>query len=279
MPPNHLPVRSYLAVPVKSRSGAVLGGLFFAHQKTGVFTAADEQLILGLASQASIAIDNASLYKEAQREIEQRRRAEDHQSLLINELNHRVKNTLAIVQSLAQQSFTSRASPEAARKAFGDRLAALSAAHNLLTRQNWTEAELSQTIASSVSATLGANAQRVRMSGPRIKLPPQTAVSVAMAVHELCTNAIKYGALSNETGGVNVDWEVLPADNGSVLHFQWQEVDGPPVSLPASRGFGSRMIERGLSAELRGEVRLEFRPDGLVCTIDAPIPEVYLEAA
>ena len=273
MPPNHLPVRSYLAVPVRSRSGEVLGGLFFGHKDVGMFSAAHEQLVSGLAFQAAIALDNARLFAEAQREIEQRRQAEEHQQLLINELNHRVKNTLAIVQSLAQQSFTDRNEPSAARESFGARLSALAAAHNLLTRQNWTDASLAQTIEASVSATTGADASRVTSSGPDILLPPQTAVSVAMAIHELCTNAIKYGALSNAAGRVTIRWDIIPSAQSSMLNLEWSERGGPPVSPPETRGFGSRMIERGLSAELRGTVRLDFRPDGLTCTIDAPIPE------
>ena len=273
MPQGHLPVRSYLAVPVKSRTGDVLGGLFFGHKDVGMFSAGDEELITGIASQAAIALDNARLFADAQREIEQRRRAEQHQQLLINELNHRVKNTLAIVQSLAQQSFTGRNPPEVARASFDARLSALSAAHNLLTRQHWSETSLAQTIETSVSATAGTNNSRVRMDGPDVMLAPQTAVSVAMAMHELCTNAIKYGALSNDRGTVSIAWNIEPEDGTPRLRLRWSESGGPPVVTPTRRGFGSRMIERGLSSELRGRVEIDFRPEGLVCTIDAPLPE------
>jgi PAS domain S-box-containing protein len=272
MPAGHLPVRSYLAVPVRSRSGEVLGGLFFGHQDRGVFGHSAEELISGIAAQAAIAIDNARLYREAQREIEQRRRAEQHQHLLINELNHRVKNTLAIVQSLAQQSFKGNAPTDVARRAFDARLSALSAAHNLLTRENWEKASLAETVSTSVAATTGANAARVRLSGPDVLLSPQTAVSVAMAIHELCTNAIKYGALSNDRGSVAVDWQVISGEEGQRFRLDWVEANGPAVAPPSRRGFGSRMIERGLSAELGGRVELEFRPEGLACIIDAPLP-------
>jgi two-component sensor histidine kinase/PAS domain-containing protein len=272
MPRNHLPVRSYLAVPVQSRSEGVIGGLFFGHEEPGRFKDSHVELIRGIASQAAIAFDNARLYREAQVEIEQRKKAEQRQSLLINELNHRVKNTLAIVQGLAQQSFKGKLPVEEAREAFDARLGALAAAHNLLTRKRWETALLSEIISDSVSATTGELSSRVTCDGSEVVLPPQTAVSLAMAVHELCTNAIKHGALSNETGTIAVRWDVIPGESGPRLHLEWKETGGPTVTAPTRRGFGSRMIERGLAAELHGSVTLDFAPDGLRCTIDAPLP-------
>lgn len=272
MPRNHLPVRSYLAVPVQSRSEGVVGGLFFGHEEAGRFKDSHVELIRGIASQAAIAFDNARLYREAQVEIEQRKKAEQRQSLLINELNHRVKNTLAIVQGLAQQSFKGKLPVEEAREAFDARLGALAAAHNLLTRKRWETALLSEIIFDSVSATTGELASRVTLEGSEVVLPPQTAVSLAMAVHELCTNAIKHGALSNDTGTIAVRWDVIPGESGPRLHLEWKESGGPAVTAPTRRGFGSRMIERGLAAELHGSVALEFAPGGLRCTIDAPLP-------
>ncbi|GAA4751471.1 hypothetical protein GCM10023264_17740 [Sphingomonas daechungensis] len=203
------------------------------------------------------------------------RRAEEHQQLLIHELNHRVKNTLSIVQALAMQSFNDRADPAVARQTFDARLNALSAAHNLLTTKNWERAGLLETIRTSVAATAGANLSRVSIQGPDILIAPQTAVSLAMAIHELCTNAIKYGALSNEDGRVAVRWSASPGDDGTIgLILEWEETGGPPVVVPSRRGFGTRLIERGLSAELRSEVELDFRPSGLKCTIVAKLPAV-----
>ncbi|HEY8615383.1 PAS domain S-box protein [Phenylobacterium sp.] len=203
-------------------------------------------------------------------DITQRKRWEEHQRLLINELNHRVKNTLAVVQSLAHQTFRSGQPPEASRAAFEARLSALSAAHNLLTEQSWEAAAMDEIVATTVTAALGGDAGRVRLSGPTVRLSPQTAVSVALAMHELCTNALKYGALSNDSGRVAIDWTV---DSGARrLALTWTESGGPPVRPPGRRGFGSRMIERGLAGELGGDVALDFRPEGLVCRIDAPLP-------
>ena len=278
IPKGHLPVRSYLAVPVKARSGEVLGGLFFGHSATGRFTAAQESLIAGIASQAAIALDNARLYREAQEEIAQRRRAEEHQQLLINELNHRVKNTLAIVQSLAQQTFKGETPQMQAREAFDARLATLAAAHNLLTRKNWEPTSLRDSVLTSIAATVGTQASRVQVEGPDILLSPQTAVSIAMAVHELCTNAIKYGALSGDQGEIDVHWSIQNGAIPPVMRLVWAEKGGPPVQAPARKGFGSRLIERGIAAELRGSVQLAFEPGGVVCTIEAPLPTIHPNA-
>lgn len=208
-------------------------------------------------------------------DVTDQRRAEEHQKLLINELNHRVKNTLSIVQALAMQSFNDRVEPSAARETFDARLNALSAAHNLLTMENWESAGLFDTIEASVAATMGPDTDRVSLRGPNILLAPQTAVSLAMAIHELCTNAIKYGALSNESGKVDIRWTVSPGpDKLADVAIEWTETGGPPVAAPTRRGFGTRLIERGLSAELRSKVALDFRQSGLKCTIFAKLPTV-----
>ncbi len=208
-------------------------------------------------------------------DVTEQRRAEEHQRLLIHELNHRVKNTLSIVQALAMQSFNDRIEPAVARESFDARLNALSAAHNLLTMENWESAGLFETIEASVAATAGANAKRVAIHGPDILLAPQTAVSLAMAIHELCTNAIKYGALSKETGTVDVRWTASPGAEKLVdVAIEWTEEGGPAVIAPTRRGFGTRLIERGLSAELRSQVTLDFREIGLKCTIHAKLPTV-----
>lgn len=208
-------------------------------------------------------------------DVTEQHRAKTHQQLLINELNHRVKNTLAVVQGLAMQSFGKGTEPAAAQRTFDARLNALSAAHNLLTSENWESAGLLDVIEASVSATAGANAARVSIEGPDIQLRPQTAVSLAMAVHELCTNAIKYGALSNEHGTVDVRWTTEPDQDARLrVTLDWVESGGPPVSAPLRRGFGTRLIERGLSAELRSDVRLEFLPEGLRCRIVARLARV-----
>jgi two-component sensor histidine kinase len=267
MPEGHLPVRSYLAVPVTSRSGEVLGGLFFGHSDVGVFTARAEELVRGVAGQAAVAIDNARLYAAAQQEIERRRRSEEQQQLLINELNHRVKNTLATVQSIVAQTSRSGRTAEEVREATEGRLLALSAAHDLLTRHYWEGADVCVVVERALAPFRGDGAGRIRLGGPRAALAPQQALAIAMALHELATNAVKYGALSVASGRVLVDWTV---DDGR-LRLNWAEQGGPPVSAPSGRGFGSRLLERGLARDLGGEVRIAFEPAGVRCEIRAPM--------
>lgn len=198
-------------------------------------------------------------------DIDAIQKAEEHRKLLIGELNHRVKNTLAIVQGIAQQTFRKDVSSEKARLAFEGRLAALAGAHNLLTREHWDKASLHILAAEALQAR-GINQGRVRLAGPPVVLRPKQAVTIAMALHELCTNAVKYGALSNETGTVTVEWD-LAGGSRPRLSLVWREAGGPPVDPPKQRGFGSRLIERALAYELDGEVTLDFCPEGVVCMI------------
>ena len=200
------------------------------------------------------------------RDIAEEKRARAHQRLLIDELNHRAKNLLAIIQGIALQTFKNVPGAEGARAAFDGRLAALAEAHNLLTRQNWESAPLTQVVAGAVSPHEG-TPKRFDISGPELALPPKTAVSLALALHELATNASKYGALSVTGGHVEVRWE-LAEDR---LRLRWREHGGPPVEVPATRGFGTRMLERGLAAELGGPVRIDFCPTGVICDIEAPL--------
>ena len=203
-------------------------------------------------------------------DITDRKRDEEHQKLLVHELNHRVKNTLAVVQALAHQSFAG-STDDAGREAFEGRLVALAAAHNLLTNERWEAASLKDLIASA-AAPCDPEGQRIAMEGPDMRVPPKIAVALSLAIHELCTNAVKYGALSNDRGRVAVRWSA----SGGRLRLEWVERDGPPVAPPTRRGFGSRMLERALAGELDGKVELDFAPAGLCCSIDAPAPGAWL---
>jgi PAS domain S-box-containing protein len=205
-------------------------------------------------------------------DISARKRAESHRELLVAELNHRVKNTLAVVQGIAYQTFRAGNGPPELRKAFEERLVALAQAHNLLTESSWEHASIKQ-LAEVTTEALGANEKRVALSGPDLHLPPKQAVPLAMALHELCTNAKKYGALSNEDGRIVLDWSIA-RDEGAVLNLAWRECNGPPVSPPARRGFGTTLLERTLAQDLEGEVMLRFHPDGLECVISAPMRDI-----
>ncbi|HEV2745721.1 MAG TPA: HWE histidine kinase domain-containing protein, partial [Allosphingosinicella sp.] len=205
------------------------------------------------------------------RDVTDRRALEERQRLLINELNHRVKNTLAIVQSVARQTLKPDGDPAGMRAALEGRLAALSAAHDLLTREQWSPVDLAEIVRDSLKMCT-ADDSRFRIDGPPVRLSPRSAVSFAMAMHELCTNALKYGALSSPEGRVAVYWDT---GNGEAarLRLVWEEKGGPAAAKPVRRGFGSRMIEQALAYELGGRIALDFRAEGLVCTIDAPLPE------
>jgi len=190
--------------------------------------------------------------------------AERQQKLLLDELNHRVKNTLATVQAIAHQTLRSSTDPLEFRAAFEARLLALSATHNLLTASSWRSASL-RDVARHEFLPYGP--ERYVLKGPDISLPPAQALSLGMVFHELATNAAKYGSLSVAAGRVEVSWRVSgPAPERS-LELEWREQHGPPVTPPVRSGFGSRLIER----TLRGTASLDFAPDGLRCDIHLPL--------
>ena len=204
-------------------------------------------------------------------EITDRKKAEEHQHLLINELNHRVKNTLATVQSIVTQSLRNATTAPEARDAVEGRLFALSRAHDVLTRENCDGAYLSEMVQHAIEPFQENRGRRFEVSGADIRLPPGIALPIAMALQELGTNAAKYGALSNTTGRIAITWTTQDEAGAPHLTMVWREMDGPSVSVPTRRGFGTRLIERSLAQELNGSVEIAFAPTGVVCTIDAPL--------
>jgi PAS domain S-box-containing protein len=201
-------------------------------------------------------------------DIAERKRTEAQRELLLAELNHRVKNTLAVVQGLAYQTF--RKTDSGARRAFEGRLQALATAHDLLTRSHWESTSLDQLVHDTLRPA-GAIRSRIEASGPTIRLSPHAALSFALALHELFTNTLKYGALSNEEGKVRLTWQHL--DSEGKLRIEWREDGGPPVVAPKSRGFGSLLLERTLAKDLDGKVTLAFDRAGVVCIIEMPVAD------
>ena len=271
MPKGHLPVVSYMAVPVKARNGEVIGGLFFGHDRPAVFTEESEDLVLGIAPHAAIAIDNARLHKAAQDEVASRRRAEETKELLLNEIQHRVKNTLATVQAIAGQ--TLRSAPLHERKAFSARLQALAGAHDLLTRQSWDRAGVRDLVERAVAPFREQSRDRFEIAGPDAVLNAARALLLAMILHELATNAVKYGAFSNDQGRVAITWDIKGVqddETGEVHQFislAWRESGGPSVVAPTQKGFGSTLIERALEGN-HGKSKVAFLPAGVVCTLE-----------
>jgi two-component sensor histidine kinase len=208
-------------------------------------------------------------------DVTARRQAEEHLRLVNNELNHRVKNTLATVQALAAQTFKS--ADRAARDEFEMRLASLAAAHDLLTERGWGRVGLSELVTRSLRVFQ--EADRWSAEGADADLSPKAIIALAMTLHELGMNATKYGAWSQASGRVEMSWRVGESGDERPLKMVWQERDGPPVVAPTGRGFGSRLIERGLSGELGGTSRLTFARTGVVCEIEIPIQSIRQVAA
>jgi len=390
MPTGHLPVRSYLATPVITRQGVVMGGLFFGHPEPGRFTARAETLLVGLAAQVAVTIESLRANEAALRELTHRRQteerlkfaldsgrlgsweldvatrayeasdmckanygrrpdeafsfadlvasvhpddrpgmttaietairdgsnydieyravtpagetrwvqargraaqtsdeggarrmagvslditdrklAEERQRLLLNELNHRVKNSLVAVQSIAAQTLRTSLTPALFQEAFEARIMALSQAHDLLTRESWEGASLREVFDVEMMALGGDD--RVRFDYAQdIRLSPKAVVAIGMAIHELATNAAKYGALSIPEGRLKVDWRVEDGPR-PILRLTWTERDGPPVTPPTRLGFGARLLEKGLAGELSGDVTLTYDSLGLICRMGLPM--------
>jgi len=192
-------------------------------------------------------------------------RGERLHDLLIEELNHRVKNTLTILQSIAVQTFRSASKSE--REKFEGRLGALADTHNLLSEEKWQGSGLRDVISRVLQPYLLSNPERLRMFGPKVPLSPRLAVVLSMVLHEIATNATKYGALSNDTGTVTLDWDVTHEEGKPKLTLIWSESGGPHVVAPVQRGFGSRLIERSARDQLGGEATVDFLPRGVVYTV------------
>lgn len=197
-------------------------------------------------------------------------RAETLHMLLIGELNHRVKNTLATVQSLSAQTFRNSADAEARTK-FDARLASLGRTHDILSETKWDGADINAVIGATLAPFESANPERIRYAGPELLLSSRCVVMLSMAIHELATNAAKYGALSTPGGRVTVEWTRLREGNDAKAELHWRETGGPQVKKPDRSGFGSTLIGKGFAAQLGGSAALRFEPDGVSCTLEFPL--------
>jgi PAS domain S-box-containing protein len=202
------------------------------------------------------------------RDRTEHRQAEERQALLVQELSHRVKNTLAMVQAIAAQTFRGEVSFAEARSSFNSRLQALSKAHDVLLRGSWTQASLRTLVDSVRDVHTSGQEVRFQINGPDVTLGARAALSFALVLHELATNAMKYGALSDQKGIVSVSWQVTGPTSAQRLHFEWVESGGPRVVTPKQRGFGSRLIEHSFSGEDGGVVELIYAPAGVRFVLD-----------
>jgi two-component sensor histidine kinase len=204
------------------------------------------------------------------RERRDRRRAEERMTLLVAELSHRVKNTLATVAAISRLTLRQSPSLQAFDEAFTRRLQALSTAHSLIFQANWGETDLREVVEQALNPFRRGADSPFRVAGDPVKLSPKAALALTLMLHELATNAAKYGALAAETGRVDVGWSVRPGPS-PVLDLTWNERGGPPVTTPTRKGFGHTLIERSVRYELDGTAKLRFPPEGLSADIQFPL--------
>jgi PAS domain S-box-containing protein len=211
-------------------------------------------------------------------DITDRKRVEAHRDLLAKELAHRVKNTLATVQSIIRQTLRRSASLEEAEAILDARIVALAAAHDVLIRDTWEGATLGEVVGVALRPFGAEQERRFTCSGPSIQLASRVALAFAMALHELATNAVKYGALTTDEGSVRLTWDILDVEGSERLRFRWEESGGPAVASPSRTGFGSRMIQRALAVEIGGTAEIDYRPPGILFTAMAPLGEILPHA-
>ncbi len=255
-------LRFYAGALLKTQDGHAIGTVCVLDVVPHELTGLQERTLRVLARQVMKQL-------ELRRAVEERDRAQAQQRVLNEELSHRLKNTLSLVQALATQTLKGVAERDAVA-AFERRLFALSKAHDVLLQEDWTAAPISTVVGGVLS--LHDDASRIEASGPEVDLGPKATLSLSMILHEMATNAAKYGALSDEAGRVSLSWTVEPGDDGPVLAVTWDERGGPPVTQPQRRGFGSRLIRTGLTGS--GGVDLRYNPEGLHAEFRAPLSMV-----
>jgi two-component sensor histidine kinase len=213
----------------------------------------------------------ATYWTGASVDITDLKQAQERQKLLMDELSHRVKNTLAVVQAIVSQTFRSAASKEDANEALSSRLVALSKAQDVLLQGSGSRSSLHVLVRAASLLHSHDQEGRFTIEGPEIEIGPQSSLYIALALHELGTNAVKYGSLSEENGRVTVVWRECLRNGEPNLHLRWQESGGPIVSTPDRKGFGSRLIQRSLIQALRASVTLNYLPSGVVLTLEVPL--------
>src|SRR3954447_24803913 len=221
------------------------------------------------------AVRCATRARQRQREAEayllEGKQSEVHQALLIRELQHRVKNTLATVQALLRATSRSASTVEDFKQVFEARVLSLSRTHDLLVETSWRTALLRDILQSELGPYDDGAGTRVLLSGPAVELPAELALPIGMAIHELTTNAAKYGAFSTSRGWLEVEWDVRGQDGGRKLELWWSEHDGPPVEPPSRKGFGSRLIQRLLATQCRAEIDFAYDRPGLRFRMSVPL--------
>jgi two-component sensor histidine kinase len=248
------------SIPILASNGTVLGTFALYHRRPRAPSPAEEDIVELLARIGAIAIETDRRQKQRQ--------------LLVDELAHRVRNILAVVLSIATSTIRPKTDQDSF-KAFEDRLMALSRAQRLITDVSWSSVSLSDLINQVAVTPFSADAERFVIAGPPTNFPPRLVLPFALSLHELCTNAAKYGALSCEGGRVEIRWGVQGGHNGDRKFFlRWSEIGGPPVTAPARHGFGSRVVKSVFTSDFGGSANVDYRTEGLVFEVNLPAEHI-----
>lgn len=269
-------LRFYAGAVLRTPDGVPLGALCVLDHRPRDLTEEQASTLTMLAGQVMSQLELRRAIAERDDVLEANRTFEQRQSLLVRELHHRVKNTLATVQALVGATGRSTGSFDAFYRSFSKRIASLAKTHNLLTEDYWQTAPLREIALSELKPFAEGRQPRFMLIGPPVELSADLAVPVGMALHELTTNAICYGALSVPGGHVEVRWSVDEAEGVRKLHLEWRERGGPPVIAPQHQGFGTTLLQRILPMQCKAEVEVQYDPEGLRLRMQAPLIEQRL---
>lgn len=264
-------VRFYAGVPLETSEGIPLGTLCVLDDDVRDLNETQRFALLTLARQVMALLELRRALAQRDRAITARDRAQDGQLLLTRELHHRVKNTLAVVQAVAGSTARSATNIDEYRTALSGRIGALAKSHSVITGDDDQAASLRKLLEAELGGHAETRAGRVTLEGPPVRLSSDIAVPLGLAIHEAATNSAKFGALSTRDGAVEVTWNVVAPDGRDMLLLRWCERDGPTVEPPRKQGFGSRMIERVLSAQIGATVKTDYQPHGLQIEVEFPL--------
>lgn len=269
-------LRFYAGAGLRTPDGYPLGALCVLDYAPRDLTEDQTATLRLLAQQVMSQLNLRRAIAERDERLEVASRIEKRQSLLVRELHHRVKNTLATVQALVGATGRSAGSFEEFYRSFANRITSLAKTHNLLTEGYWQTAPLREIVLNELRPFTESRVPRFMLIGPPLELAAELAVPVGMALHELTSNAVRHGALSVPAGYIHVRWNVVETNTGRTLHLEWREFGGPPVSQPQHQGFGSTLLQRVLPMQCNADVEILYDVQGVQFQMDAPLVEQRL---